>query len=109
MKFNAITTTKQKDGEVQFAVAEDAQIDVNVHGLGLQAKFKPNQISLLSDFGTYNRVYKHGTSGHKYTFWWNPYLFFEASREMKINSVYLGDVFHINQNLRTSVGLSGSN
>ena len=103
MKFNAITQSKLKDNEITNSLSEDSQIDAKIEGVGLQAKFKQNIVSLQTDFGLFNTVKKCGQNNHVYSFWNNPYLLIEATRGLKLHSFFLGNLFHVNSSIRNNV------
>lgn len=84
-------------------MAEDAQIDVKAYGIGFQSKFKPNMISLHTDFGQFKHVHTCKDSQRVLTLWNNPYVFFESSRGLKLNSLYLGHLLHLNNFFRNNV------
>ena len=101
IRFNAVANTKVKDNEVQYNLNDDAQIDGTGFGFGFQTKFRPNFISLLTDLGMFHRL--HICKDRKeVSMWNNPYLFFEASRKLRLNSFYIGNVFHLNNWLRNN-------
>lgn len=103
MKFNAIDQPKLKDGEVIHALSEDAQIDVKAYGFGFQAKFKPNLLSLHTDFGLFQHVKKSKNNDKVHTFHNNPYLLFETTRGLQLNTLFVGNLFHYNNCFRNNV------
>lgn len=96
-----MANTKIKDNEVQYNLSDDAQIDGKGFGFGFQAKFKPNFITLLTDIGMFHRLHV-AKDGSEISLWNNPYLFFEASRKLRLNAFYIGNVFHLNNCLRNN-------
>lgn len=44
--------------------------------------------------------------GSEISLWNNPYLSFEASRKLRLNSLYLGNVFHLNNWLRNNLRIN---
>lgn len=101
-KFNAVFQPKLKDNEVHTTMSEDSQIDFKCDRWAHQLKFKPAFLSVHSDFGLVHR--KFDLSSHTFNFWNNPYVLFEVSKSLKLNSVFLGNLFHINRCARNNVG-----
>ena len=84
-------------------MTDDAQIDTKINGLGFQFKFKPNAVSVHSDMGTYNKTIHCANSKNMYAYWINPYMSMEASRGLKMNSLFVGTMWHLNNCIRNNV------
>lgn len=101
-KFNAIFQPKLKENEIHTSITEDSQIDFKCcEKTSHQLKFKPNLVSVHSDFGLFH--HKLDLSNKTYNFWNNPYVFFEVSKLFKLNSAFIGNLFHINNCTRNNI------
>ena len=59
-------------------------------------------ISVHTDLGLFHRIHvaKDGTTN---SLWNNPYVFLEASRKLRLNSLWFGNLFHLNNWIRNNV------
>ena len=97
-----MANTRIKDHEVQYNLHDDAQIDGTGFGFGFQAKFKPSFFSLHTDLGSFHRLHV-AKDGSDVSLWNNPYVFLEASRKLRLNSFWFGNLFHLNNWIRNNV------
>ena len=101
-KFNAIFQPKLKDNEIQTSITEDSQIDFKCcEKLSNQLKFKPNLVSVQTDFGLFH--HKFDLSNQTYNLWNNPYVFFEVNKSLKLNNAFIGNMFHLNNCTRNNI------
>ena len=92
---------KLKDNEIHTTMSEDSQIDFKCNRLAYQFKFKPTLLSVHTDFGQFHS--KFDLKNETFNFWNNPYALLEISKSLKVNSLFLGNLFHINKCTRNNV------
>jgi hypothetical protein len=91
------------NNELTTGLEEDAQLDLKVNNVGLQAKFKPNLISLHADFGQHLR--QSVKDGKVCNVWFNPYLLWETNRALTNNKLNFGFLTHVNSSVKNHVSL----
>jgi len=74
-----------------------------VSNIGVQAKFKPNAISLHADFGQHLK--QSVKDGKVCNVWYNPYFLWETNRTLTSHKLNFGLLTHVNNALKSHVAL----